>query len=140
MKIMPPYQEWVGLLKHYWNQAFPKNDLGNAAYLFFAYLFLSPICYPLGRDQKRRSLPAKPANPDLMRETKQRGEFSIEELEQSCKAGLSWLSKLSQPEEDNSMHTAYAATFNGKCFIFAYSLKFFSFARYPSLLDVCRSG
>ena len=57
LKNLPPREEWVKLLTHFWNEAFPKTSKGDIALDMFALLCLSPLCYPLGRDAKKRSIP-----------------------------------------------------------------------------------
>jgi len=99
------------LLQHFWNQAFPSNDTEDSVYFFLAYLFLSPLCYPLGRDEKRRTAGKVAETDELARETKRRSEFSTADLDHSS---FSWVNDLVNVLEVNSGLTS-GSDLHSKC-------------------------
>ena len=111
MKNMPPHEEWSKLLQHFWNQAFPSDDTEDSMYFFLAYLFLSPICYLLGRDEKRRTAGKVAETDELARETKRRSEFSTANLDHSS---FSWVNDLVNVLEVNSGLTS-GSDLHSKC-------------------------
>ena len=126
---MPPHKEWVALITYWWNEAFPDTSEGDANYERLANLMLPSVCYPLGHDQKKRTVGASKdatAGRSAVEKKRESESLNYDLIDPAMKRLVSqriWIRPVHSIEETlPSMEEAFRAT--GTNFISAYTVLF----------------